>query len=366
MSKIHTLTGIRGFAALWVVLYHLMRPLWAGDAVPVFFAHGYLGVDLFFLLSGFVIALVHERDFTSFQWGATLRFLWLRMARILPAHYVMLAVYVALYAVKGALRQSSYNGATCDATAVLYNALNIHAWGVLSRTSCNFPSWSISAEWFAYLLFPLFALAFVRVRGRVAAGVLMMAIFALLIALAVWTQADPTRWEVGWGLARVSGEFLIGCCIYRLFDIERRSPSRMPWNWACGAAFIALIALAGRVHGLALLPVMALFLLSLSRCGGVMRALFDNAVMRYLGETSYSLYMTHSLLILAAYWLAAKSAQWPAVVSYRYAILAGFVALSLMGAHALYALVERPSREWLRAQWDQGFPALRGRRLAAQ
>src|SRR3977135_1159967 len=89
-EKIDSLTGLRGIAALWVALYHGVGALPIEGAIPAVVRNivgcGWLAVDLFFVLSGYVISYVHQRDFVRVTPSEYLRFLKLRIARIYPAH----------------------------------------------------------------------------------------------------------------------------------------------------------------------------------------------------------------------------------------------------------------------------------------
>src|SRR5512135_3691795 len=93
------LTGIRGIAALWVILYHYaITPLdvLRLDQILPFVRYGYIGVDLFFILSGFIITHVHGRDTASLAPMPVLHFLSLRIARIYPVHIVTLFGLLAI------------------------------------------------------------------------------------------------------------------------------------------------------------------------------------------------------------------------------------------------------------------------------
>lgn len=91
MSELRALTGARGVAAWFVVLFHLRAALGVSDGVQRFLAKGYLAVDFFFLLSGFVIWLSYANRIAVQRWRAIPGFLRRRVARIWPLHLVMLA-----------------------------------------------------------------------------------------------------------------------------------------------------------------------------------------------------------------------------------------------------------------------------------
>ena len=101
LPEIYPLTGVRALAALWVLLFHLHEKL--DSAFPGFrflfdpvILHGYLGVDLFFILSGFIISYNYAQRFSVFRISTYLEFLWMRFARLWPVHFVILTMYAAL------------------------------------------------------------------------------------------------------------------------------------------------------------------------------------------------------------------------------------------------------------------------------
>ena len=103
-SEIRSLTGIRGIAALYVVLFHYLSGRPFTSPLSTFLNHGYLAVDLFFALSGFVLALNYSHLFaTGLNWPNFLAFLGRRLARIYPLYLVL--TLLALIAVAISLLQ---------------------------------------------------------------------------------------------------------------------------------------------------------------------------------------------------------------------------------------------------------------------
>jgi peptidoglycan/LPS O-acetylase OafA/YrhL len=153
---IKPLTSLRFFAAFWVVTYHYWPKL-AVTGTPALVAKGYLGVELFFILSGFILCHVYLPSFEAqrFRYG---EFLWARLARIYPMH---LATLVGIGLMGGAALAAGFpvEHNLLSLAALPANLALVHAWGFAPVVGWNHPSWSISAEWFAYLAFPLFAVA---------------------------------------------------------------------------------------------------------------------------------------------------------------------------------------------------------------
>jgi hypothetical protein len=178
--EIVSLTILRAFAAWWVVIYHFKRMSPFTDGLDVFaLRSGWIGVDVFFVLSGFVLAYVYgpEIESQNFEFW---QFLVKRFARIYPAHLFTLALMLAMIAATVIIhaRTSLASELSPDPSSnydpmrtVLAQLLLIHAWGIDKIGHFNAPSWSISAEWFAYLIFPVIAPALLRLSPRRALAV---------------------------------------------------------------------------------------------------------------------------------------------------------------------------------------------------
>ncbi len=158
--RLDGLTGIRGFAALWVLLHHLVTQYPIINMVPPWIEtianKGWLGVDLFFILSGFVISYVHQKDFKErLSLNTYKRFMILRFARVYPVHIVTTLLLVPIYLAANSLFAYSSN---LDAFSLqkLFHAITLtNGVGISNSVGWNAPSWSVSAECFVYLLFPI-------------------------------------------------------------------------------------------------------------------------------------------------------------------------------------------------------------------
>ena len=163
-----TLTGIRGVAAMWVVLFHgyaYLGPLLGGPdriRVPII-RDGYLGVDLFFILSGFVLSLAYsERIQKDFKSGIV-EFFFARVWRIFPLHWFSLAIFVLLVE---AFPENFWGPGPFTLGALVASAALVQDWIPSTALAWNHPSWSLSAEWAAYLLFPFLIVAIGLLRDR--------------------------------------------------------------------------------------------------------------------------------------------------------------------------------------------------------
>lgn len=336
------LTGIRGFAALWIISSHqfnrLERMYPEQDVLLKIFENGWLGVDIFSLLSGFIISYAYFEQLSKPTLQVVGRFLWLRFARTWPLHLFVLVLFVfslanisGLSSIENIWREPQF----------LSQLFLVQGWGFNNYVSWNVPSWTLSAEWFWYLLFPVFLMATVRVNRAWAALFMALGCIALTgLALSeVFDTTFATTYE--WGIVRIGGEMLAGCYLYRAYQLGL--PEKFPYALT-GVVIIVFVLFNPDlpVNG-ATLIVMAfvLLVLGLAMDQQPFRWMFANRVSVYLGDLSYSLYMNHWLFLGA-----------PGLFGYIkfpniYTVLvvnAGIILMSVLTYH----FIERPSRAWLR------------------
>ncbi|MBX9845990.1 MAG: acyltransferase [Xanthobacteraceae bacterium] len=307
-------------------------------------AYGYLGVDLFFILSGYIISYVYFEALTLGRPRDFAVFLWHRLIRLFPVHAVVLAGLVALIAVARAKGISLNAAANWNFGDIPWNLLLLHAWGVLETATWNMPSWSISAEWFAYLLFPLAVMAARHVPRAAAlpAAALMLLIATLVYQQAGWSIRDA--WVGAPALLRVESEFLCGLFLYRAL-------ASAPRGWEIAGDVLAVAGLGGFVllaertpDDFVLIGCLAVLTFGVACNGPLVRRIAGSGLLVWLGEVSYSTYLVHFPLILIAH-RALDAAGWQlwsaaAQTGARVAIVVAVTA----AAASLFYLVERPAR----------------------
>ena len=340
------LTSLRIFAALWVVLgdYWADR-LGAGPASGLV-AHGHYGVELFFVLSGFILCHVYLDGFGTrrFSFGG---FLWARLARVYPLHLATLAG-VGLMAGAALALGAQLSHPVLYWPAFVPNLLLMNAWGFTQGGGWNHPAWSISAEWFAYLLFPVFAAAAwaLRQRPKVAlagAACLLLAIYPSFERLAGFPLTYAT---IVWGARRIVPCFTLGCAVYLLW---KAAPIRAPRvAEACSLAVVALAASLAALDAPAALVVASfgavIFCLAGLTVSGSAR--LSHPWLVYLGEVSFAVYMVaipwKMLVMSGAQKLLHLSGGLPTPLWALY--FAGVIPVAMVAHH----LVERPAREAMR------------------
>jgi peptidoglycan/LPS O-acetylase OafA/YrhL len=261
-------------------------------------SHGYLAVDLFFLLSGFVIFLSYHASLTKNFPHSIGKFYWNRLSRIYPLHFVMLGGYLMLFGAFTFLSSSGSAPAAYTWNTFIQSMFLVHMW-IGSDLTWNVPSWSISSEWFVYLFFPLMAFSLRRLRGSIYAHLLIIVLAAALLHLSYSLTglhslgSDIPRMA----LVRTMLEFLMGVFIGSLFVHHRAFLER--YSSAALAGFVALCVLyiGAPVPDYSLIPItFALMIAYLSVTSSWITAALATSPLVYLGEISYSTYMVHYLV----------------------------------------------------------------------
>jgi peptidoglycan/LPS O-acetylase OafA/YrhL len=353
--QIDALTGIRGVAAIWVMLLHFQyaRPggLLGVVAIREIVSHGWLAVDLFFVLSGFIMMHVHGREFVRPTLKQARRFYVLRFIRIYPVDCLVLLLHIPVLLIALRVGAAFSRGAfTVRSFALSFFMLN--GWGFPASNGWNVPSWSVSSEWFAYLLFPVLAASVHRVRTRRAALVVIV-----VILVSAWMIGGiVSHWQnymlPAWGvLPRVITEFAMGSLAYRFY--ETPSDVRLSEFLADFSVLTILAVCLFSPSGSFDVLIIGAFVIlvgGLSRANGLMGSLMRSRAMVYLGRISYSAYIVHAL-ILVLYGRVLKSVSTASDLAIEASLVLGFLVVVLVTAHLLYTMVEEPVREWLRRTW---------------
>lgn len=335
------LAGVRGVGALWVFIFHLKVAM-SDKPVPVV-SLGYIGVDLFFLLSGFVLSHACRR---TDEWTAQdyRRFIQARVARIFPLHLFALLVLLLIVLAWPGFAASFPDGADrFNAGAFVASALLIQNWEVWSPISWNTPAWSLSAEWFGYLVLPAAVVLTRRVGGTTVAVALCYACLVVLI-LALALRGEETIGPIGgMGFVRMACEMACGCFLYRAFSQGWRIGN------AGGLAGLCLFSLGILLPGadeVALLAI-PLVVLGAAENGTVLSRALSSRPAVFLGEISFSIYLTHWIVLEAVHRALPPTAGLadPATTLRIAAIGLLVIAVSTL----THRLIELPSQRWGRS-----------------
>ena len=325
--QLRSLTGLRFFLAIWVVIYHQTLP--AGGMLnsmvetfpPVlqaFLRTGYAPVSVFFVLSGFVLAYSYSLE-TRFSSDSIRKFAVARFARIYPGYFCGLLLMIPFV-----LPPSFKNLTVLDMARAPLSLLMLQSWIPETAISWNGPGWSISVEMLFYLSFPVLGVSLWKLRNRTAWLTAAALIWLFSMLLPLWSVSASVQ-DFGTVSALVDvptsnhianfirfhplvrlPEFCFGILLARIFAnlkseghplIGRGYLLYMP---ALSVAFVA-IAAAGRIphpllHNGLLLPVYGMLILGLALGGGAIDGFLSHPVIEFAGAASYSTYILHGPL----------------------------------------------------------------------
>ncbi len=348
-EPIRSLTTIRGYLACWVLLYHLSKELFLLLPATTFFAPvvhaGHFAVPGFFVLSGYVLWINYESWFKEIQFTKACRFLLLRFARLYPVHLVtLLATFVMV--VGGALVGVQFPNNRYSPTDFLRNLLLIHTWVPRFHFNWNYPSWSISSEWFAYLCFPAICLLLHRIKSS-GAKIAAMWARALFMVLFAW-YGEGLQFREMLGILPL---FTAGCCLGLLVG-QCAAPASKSYLPEC--ILLSIFCMPFVLEANALQAAEYLLLAGLVGSLGWLKTqasdFWSNTVGNWVGEISYSLYMCHFLVIKVANQIVPIQTLSNASFVVRCLTFALYLAAIFGLSWVTYLAVERPCQRYFKSK----------------
>jgi peptidoglycan/LPS O-acetylase OafA/YrhL len=326
MGYIRSFDGLRGIAVIIVVFFHAGR-----------LGGGFLGVDLFFALSGFLITSILVAEYESCGGISLGAFYARRVLRLMPALFAMLSFYVVITLIL-------IPHATQHLTAAAFAAGYVMNWVIafhLGPVGFIAHTWSLGMEEQFYLLWPVLLLLALSWAGRPAAVGVGIVLFA---ASAIWRSylaAHGASWERTYCGFDTGTDALFGGCVFALVDLSPAMLSFMRSSWYIPTALISgfcAVAAYGahwmQFWGLTVFAVSAAWLVRiLSASGGnFLETVLEWTPLRFLGRISYGVYLWHLLIL----WLLVF-----AHLRERLIILA-ILPLSVMVAFVSHIVIEQP------------------------
>ena len=331
------------------------------EAVSMFFAKCYLMVDVFFIMSGLIITHVYQSNFRDHVSGSDFwKFIVARFARIYPLHFLMLLVIVISFLASGAPSDPIQNP-----IAIPTNLLLIHSFGLHNSFTWNVPSWSISAEWWCYMLFPL--LIWLLDRWKRAAIPCFLFVSALAyVGIMYWLPRVGVAGErllplphdlnvtFDYGFLRGVAGFMIGMLLYKLYELPlMRAGFKSDWLF-----FVFLILTIGCLHFAApdifSIPLFAGIVMCAACNDGSIHRLFERPILQLIGDVSYSIYMLHVVVLFGAIELlgvfGVTFAKAPLnLVSFWVGLLACamFLVVVVLLSTLSYRFIEKPCRDFI-------------------
>jgi peptidoglycan/LPS O-acetylase OafA/YrhL len=369
-GEIRSLTGLRIVAALWVVVFHFSftpgdayRSVW--EPLQPLIATGALGVDLFYVLSGFVITLTYLDTLGRRpSVRATVGFWWARICRVWPVYALVTTLFGGWILYKATRTTDGFlvwQLTQPDVTvgSWLEQLAMVQLWHqpTFDGSSWVGAAWSISAEWLAYVCFPLVVLVLARLRGLPPVVTGALAVAALVPFASICHSTGDPYFAWSW-LLRIAGGFLSGalvCLAVRRIRLTARVER--------AAAVVAAVALVEILVGLwwghwrgqgsgeyggvvvVLFPVLV-GSLALSR-RGLSRALSWTPVV-HGGRISFSLYLLHVPLFEIAWTYMGWEPALAPGTGLATLLVPHVLLVALVLAHLVHRYVEEPARLWLR------------------
>ncbi|MDE7119119.1 MAG: acyltransferase [Muribaculaceae bacterium] len=369
--RFEILDGLRGVAALTVVIFHIFEAYSPGPVYQIV-NHGYLAVDFFFALSGFVIGYAYDSRWTSMSIGTffTRRLVRLQPMVVMGSLIGALLFYFAASPICPAVEQTSLKGLAILFMLSIFllpspSSLDGKGWG--ESYSLNGPMWSLMYEYIANILYATVVRHFPKwlLALSVAASALLTVDVALNIDL--FHMLENRTFQIntmigGWSLnadqlyigsARLLYPFFCGLLVYRL----GKTISVRGAFWWCSLAVVALLAApriggeeAGWQNGLyeAVAIIMVFPLIVMTGAGSKVTGKRSVKACRWLGEISYPLYLSHYPLIYIYFSWVSTHREAPLSI-HIFAGIALFV-ISIALAQACLRLYDAPLRKWLSAR----------------
>lgn len=351
-TPLNSIEGLRLVSSLLIVAGHYVPYVQMVNWISRF----HLAVDLFFAISGIVIAYTYQgrvRNFNEYS-----NFMLRRLARLYPLHLVTLFFYVAigLLALLGFFQANDIRKYNFD--MLIPNFLLAHAWSPSGVISFNYVSWSISAEFFVYLLFPLISMSLANNLQRCTALLILVVGFAIVMSQ-IFFDDSFTRLTWNSGILRAVPSFAFGVfiCQHRQYLLAKLANVNIAKIFHIACVTTACLMILGAPDYM-ILPVIWLLIACGFLCDiSQRRTWLAHRYFSSYGYLTYSIYMLHT--VIATIFIAVLFPKlFGVTMAARYVsvLLSFFILLAL--SWCSYHYFEHPLRRWI-GKWGQSLPVAR-------
>jgi peptidoglycan/LPS O-acetylase OafA/YrhL len=299
--KFQSLEATRGLAAIIVVIHH-SHFLYGTPSLFIF--NGALFVDYFFILSGFIMSNAYQDKI-----GRTINFksyFLLRFGRLFPLHIFTLLIWVPFILIKLFAYNSGVGGSdptsTCNLSSFISNIFMVHSLGIYNYESWNFPSWSISVEFYTYIIFFVYALA-VRNKKYIFYP-LAISLMSYIYLCYLFPHGEITR-TYDYGLIRCAAGFFAGVALFSFYNRRKLVFSNEIRNSILELISISLMIFFVSNAYKSITYVMLSFItfaiiiyLFSSEEIGIVSKVLKLKPLQLIGKFSYSIYMVHALIVV--------------------------------------------------------------------
>ena len=357
--KFKSLEAFRGLAALFVILFH---SLFTTSTLSVFRMNSHLFVDFFFILSGFIISYSYLNRLQTHEVKAK-TFILKRIFRLYPLHLFMLFIWLLYIIIKHEAFVRHIGGQdpylTHTVISFVEHLFLVQAWGTGNIMSWNVPSWSISVEIMAYIVFLVFVLSFQRTGNAVK---VLFSTFIIVSLKSLLILYPGTFSDYAFLINGLSA-FFIGVIVYIIYTyIPKSSLSTISVSIIEVLLFLGIFfVLSSDLHSHTLVnstqlifAVTIYFFATQER--GVISKVLQHKTFQYLGLLSYSIYMIHALVVevtghifeyLLKYPSSFEGSRKILVTEYADLINVSMIVFVIVLAHVTYNYIEQPARHKL-------------------
>jgi peptidoglycan/LPS O-acetylase OafA/YrhL len=393
-EELSSLTGLRFFLALWVILFHqafFSHHSWISDlpeTVVILIQAGYAAVGVFFVLSGFVLAYNYRLDKPWLQ-EQIRRYAAARFSRIYPAYAVALLLS-APWVMRLYLQNPSLATTVKETLRAILAWTLLQAWIPMSAEAWNGPGWSLSVEAFFYCCFPFLGVALwrcSRVRSLFAIAFLIWlgSLIAPAVAVTIPLKSDQAVPALLWGPASMGfwvnlvkfnpwvhiPEFCIGVSIGRAYYLLRASANSLfrkgYYFYVPGIMLEVAVILRYHsavylfLHNGLLLPLHALVILGFALDGGVLARILSIRPLALLGNASYAMYILQTpignyMAVIEKRIFRMSPSAWGGMALY--------VGVLIVLSAAFFQFIEEPLHRRLKGKMSVPSPGVLGREPA--
>jgi peptidoglycan/LPS O-acetylase OafA/YrhL len=380
-SYLTNLTPMRGIAALLTVIFHI--DLFMGNALvhpaaSSILSRMYLMVDFFFILSGFIMSYVYGSRFTNqVNKSDFKKFTVARFSRVYPLHLVTLLFTIAMLFFFGKMGVPSVPVLQVDnnAYSIVTNLLLLHSMNFHNWFTWVHASWSISTEWWAYMIFPFLVAPFFRLksRGRLFVCLLcFLGYFCIMYFIIPIITVPPelsfitfhrSDWSINvayqYGFIRCLCGFILGMMMHHAYR-GGRGKNILGNGWTMvSLALAAFVSMHFNLPDILTVLFFPFLLLSGAYGSEGINKVFSTRPLQRLGDWSFSIYLVHQPILITTFKTIALFSPAPVNAGPQpslpplwiaWSICLVLIVLILFISYLSYRFLENPARRWINSK----------------
>ena len=366
-----TLTPLRGIAALIVVVFHsnLMLMRFMPMSKPHVITAGWLWVDFFFVLSGFILSYVYGENFKGYiSVESYWTYIKARFARVYPLHFCTMiwCLICATVIIQKAEGIHPFFRDMLNPMSAIPSTFLMQSLGFYISAPLNTPSWSLSTEWWMYMIFPLLVPLFngVKLFGKILtfvgiAGIFLLVKYYLGPVHSPFPGGSPSLNVIAdFGIFRCAAGFLLGMFLFSIYN-ESIAINFFRQSWTFFLFFTAaIIAMHIGTEDILVIALFPLIILSAAYNKSGVKKILGLSFLQRLGDWSFSIYMVH-VPIMYLFWIyqtIESPTRWakfppapadPSTYPIGVILCVALMAVTLFIASITYKYVEVPARNYL-------------------